>query len=476
MSATHNISVLTPPPAPAAGRRLRWSGVYGAARALAIAQTAGQHQGLTVVVVADTPAADRLSNHLRFFLDQKEAIPILHFPDWETLAYDQFSPHQDIVSERLESLYRLPDTQQGILLVPVATLLTRVPPRQFVDAHSVMLRTGDTLDVVAFRRRLEEAGYRNVGQVLEHGEFAVRGSLLDLFPMGSSHPYRVDMFDDEIDSIRQFDPESQRSEDLVQELRMLPAREFPMHKDAIASFRQRWRARFEGDANRCPIYKDVSQGLAPAGIEYYLALFFDELQDLSDYFPDNALIIESGPIHDAAETFWEQINERHMQYGHDLERPILDPGEIFQAVDVMHASLNARPRIILEDFELDVAQGNSHFATRMPTQLPIDARAAQPLALVKRFVSDFDGRVLFLAESAGRRETLLESFAAHDLRPISVDSWQDFLARSETVCIAIAAVDEGAVLDTPHLALIGEGQLFGQRAMQRRSARQYRFQ
>jgi len=442
--------------------------VYGAARALAIAQVARQHDALTVIVVADSPSADRLGHQLRFFLDANEAIPILHFPDWETLPYDQFSPHQDIISERLETLYRLPQTQRGILIVPVPTLLTLVPPRQFVEAHSVLMHTGDTLDIVAFRRRLQEAGYRNVGQVLEHGEFAVRGSLLDLFPMGSSAPYRVDLFDDEIESIRGFDPDSQRSGTPVEELRLLPAREFPMHKEAISAFRQRWRARFEGDPNRCPIYRDVSQGLAPAGVEYYQALFFDELQCLTDYLPEDALVIESGPIHDAAEAFWQQISERHAQYGHDLERPILDPVEVFQQVGTMHAALNERSRIVLENFELDEGAGNTHFAARTATQLPVDARAAQPLALVKRFIGGFDGRVLFMAESAGRRETLMDSFAAQDLRPVTVESWQEFLASSAAVCITVAAVDEGTVLDKPALALISEGQLFGARAMQRR--------
>jgi transcription-repair coupling factor (superfamily II helicase) len=450
------------------GQRLRWSGLYGAARALVIAQAALQHPGLTVVVVPDSPSADQLGNQLRFFLGTSEAIPVLHFPDWETLPYDQFSPHQDIISERLETLYRLPETQRGILLVPIPTLLTLVPPRQFVEAHSVMMSAGDRLDIGAFRRRLEEAGYRNVGQVLEHGEFAVRGSLLDLFPMGSAAPYRVDLFDDEIETIRQFDPESQRSEAPVEQLRLLPAREFPMHKEAISSFRQRWRARFEGDPNRCPIYRDVSQGLAPAGIEYYLALFFDELQSLTDYLPADALIIESGPLHEAAEAFWLQANERHEQYGHDLERPILAPIDIFQQVGNMHAALNARRRIVLEDFEIDEGLGNTHFAARAPTQLPIDARAEQPLGLVKRFIGEFDGRVLFMAETAGRRETLMESFAAQDLRPATVENWQEFLSSSEAVCITVAAVDSGTVLEDPALALISESQLFGARAMQRR--------
>ncbi len=468
MSAPAAPSPLEPPGAPAPGRRLRWSGLHGSARGLAVAQAARAHAGLTVLVVPDTPAADRSGTELRFFLGGDATHPVLHFPDWETLPYDHFSPHQDIVSERLETLFRLPDTHRGVLVVPVSTLMTRVPPRRFVDGHTVLLETGQRLNVTDFRRRLEEAGYRCVGQVLEHGEFAVRGSLLDLFPMGGHAPYRVDLFDDEIESIRRFDPDTQRSLDATERLRLLPAREFPMHREAVSGFRQRWRARFEGDPNRCPVYRDVSQGIAPAGIEYYLPLFFDELHALTDYLPEDVLIIESDGVHVAAEDFWRRAGERHEQHRHDAHRPLLEPAEMFLQVGELHAALNARRRVTLERHEPEAGGAHSHFATAAPGALPVDARAAEPLGLVKRFVEGFDGRVLFLAESAGRRETLLETLSPHGIRPLPVDGWTGFLESPDPVCITVAPLDEGALIPAAGIALVAESQLFGERAMQRR--------
>jgi transcription-repair coupling factor (superfamily II helicase) len=447
---------------------VRWSGLHGSARGLAVAAAARAHEGLTVLVVADSAHADRAGTELGFFCAGANGLPVLHFPDWETLPYDQFSPHQDIVSERMETLYRLPQTTRALLVVPVSTLMTRIAPQRFVEAHSVMLESGQRLDVAAFRRRLDEAGYRCVGQVLEHGEFAVRGSVLDLFAMGAREPYRLDLFDDEIESIRRFDPETQRSMDAVQRLRLLPAREFPMHDEAVGAFRQRWRARFEGDPKRCPVYRDVSQGLAPAGIEYYLGLFFDELATLPDYFPEDTLVIEGPGVHAAAEAFWERATVRHEQYRHDPERPLLPPEEVFLQAGELHAVLNVHRRVTLEVLDADTGPARMRFATRVPTQIPVDARAAEPLGLVRRFVDGFDGRVLFLAESPGRRETLLETFAAHGLRPSGVPDWPGFLAGGERLAITVAPLDEGAVIDDPAVALVAESQLFGQRAMQRR--------
>ncbi len=464
-------SPLAPALPGAAGQRVRWSGLHGSAQGLAVASAARAHDGLTVLVVPDSPAADRAGAELGFFCSGDDALPVLHFPDWETLPYDQFSPHQDIVSERLQTLYRLPHTRRGVLVVPVSTLMTRVAPRSFVDSHSVMLERGQRLDVTAFRRRLEEAGYRCVGQVMEHGEFAVRGSLLDLFAMGAKTPYRLDLFDDEVESIRAFDPETQRSGDRVEQLRLLPAREYPLHADAVAAFRQRWRATFEGDPNRCPVYRDVSQGLAPAGIEYWLSLFFDDLQTLPDYLPPDALVIEADGVHAAAESFWQRACERFEQYRHDPERPLLAPGRVFLQVGELHAALNRHRRVTVERAEQPRAPGHTRFATRAPTQIPVDARAAEPLALVSRFVDGFDGRVLFMAESAGRRETLLETFAARGLHPHPVSGWQAFLDGDERVAITVAPLEQGAVLETPAVALVAEAQMFGQRAMQRRRRR-----
>jgi transcription-repair coupling factor (superfamily II helicase) len=272
MPETERHSPLDPPLPDRDGQQLTWGHLPQSATALALVQAARRHPGPLVVITPDTPTADRLESALRFFAGD-DGLEVLGLPDWETLPYDLFSPHQDIVSQRLASLYHLPELKAGILLLPVSTLMQRLPPVPYVTGNALLLDCGARLDMDALRRRLADAGYRSVAQVMEHGEFAVRGALLDLFPMGSETPLRIDLFDDEIESIRAFDPETQRSGESLERIRLLPAREFPLTDDGIARFRQAWRVRFEGDPGRCPIYRDVGQGLAPGGLEYYLPLF-----------------------------------------------------------------------------------------------------------------------------------------------------------------------------------------------------------
>ncbi len=449
------------------GDKKRWDGLYGCARALAIAQSVRQYNGLVVLVVADSAAAERFGQELEFFLGSDSDFPVAHFPDWETLPYDAFSPHPFIISQRMETLYRLPTLRRGVLVVPVPTLMTRLAPRQYVDSRALLLSCGDTLDLADFRLRLENAGYHSVGQVMEHGEYATRGALIDLYPMGSHKPYRIDLFDNEIETIRGFDPESQRSLEHLTTLRLLPAREFPLDKDAIRCFRQQWRARFEGDPNQCPIYRDVSQGLPPVGIEYYLGLFFNELHSLSDYLPADTLVIETEEVHETAQTFWAEVNERYAQGSHDPQRPVLPATDVFLQTDQLHSALNAFPQVMLRSFQ-NTAGSAIRYASQAPVQLPIDARASDPLASVKAFVEQLDGRAIFVAESAGRRETLLETFSAHGLMPKVVAHWQDFLDHSADICICAAPLERGARLLDPPIAIISESQLFGERVAQRR--------
>ena len=253
------------PPLPSAPReRLLWGQLYGAGAALAIANAARMRPGLVLALVEDVQSAATLRAELGFFLAGDD-VPLLGFPDWETLPYDVFSPLPELVSERLLTLHRLPAERRGVLIVPVATLTQRLAPPEYVDANSLVLARGDRLDLDATRMRLERAGYQCVSQVLAHGEYAVRGALLDCFPMGSEHPFRIDLFDDEVESIRTFDPDSQRSRDKVEHIRMLPAREFPLTEDAVAAFRQRYRATFEGDPGGSLIYREVSSGRSPGG-------------------------------------------------------------------------------------------------------------------------------------------------------------------------------------------------------------------
>lgn len=280
----------------------------GAALSLAIAEAASNAKRFTLLLTADSQSAERLQEELAFFAPQ---LAVLHFPDWETLPYDIFSPHQDIVSQRIAALYQLPELSHGVLVVPITTALHRLAPKRFLLGSSLVLDVGQKLDVEQMRLRLEAAGYRCVDTVYEHGEFAVRGALIDLFPMGSPLPYRIDLFDDEIETLRTFDPENQRSIDKVESIRLLPAREFPLKKEAVTGFRARFRERFDVDFRRCPIYQDLSTGITPAGIEYYLPLFYEETATLFDYLPEDSQVFSLPGIEQAAEQFWSDVRNRY---------------------------------------------------------------------------------------------------------------------------------------------------------------------
>ena len=446
------------------GGIVRWGQLYGSSYALLLATVAARQQGLVLVVVPDSQTALSLAAELDFFT-RGSMLGTLVFPDWETLPYDVFSPHQDIVSQRLATLYRLPAQRQGILLVPVATLLQRLAPRTYLDSHVVLLSVGERLDQDEFRRRLEAAAYSCVSQVMEHGEFAIRGSLLDLFPMGSAQPYRIDLLDDEVESIRTFDPDSQRSITKVNAIELLPAREFPLTKEAITRFRQGFRNRFAGDPQRCPLYREVSNGSAPGGIEYYLPLFFETTATLFDYLPANTLAISLEGVEEALAAFQEQLLDRYEQRRHDVERPLLPPSQLFLDTDQIRQRLQAYPRIEL--YRQPVADG-VNFATREPPALPFQPRSEQPAGALQAFLEAFPGRVLFTAESAGRRESLLETLGHSGLRVKTFETWQDFLCAGEHLGITIAPLEQGLVLEEPALAVIAEPQLYGERVRQLR--------
>jgi len=449
----------------ASGNKTAWGNLPAAARALAIAEAALQHPGLSLVITRDTAMADRLEQELRFFAPH---LPVASFPDWETLPYDRFSPHQDIISQRLQTLYRLPQVERGILVVPMITLLHRIPPRPFLGGSVLMLEVGQKLDIDSMRQNLDAAGYRCVDTVYEHGDYAVRGALLDLFPTGSRLPYRIDLFDEEIETLRTFDPETQRSIDKVEKIHLLPAREFPLDKSALTGFRARFRERFDVDHRRCPIYQDLSDGLVPPGIEYYLPLFFEELGTLFDYLPDNTQLFSLPGIEDSATQFWVDVRNRYEEHGIDPTRPLLSPAELFLPVEEGFALIKRYPRIICHDTPLPTGAGVANFDCSSPPELPLDNKQERPLQQLERFLEDFQGRSLFVAETAGRREALLELLARIPLKPEPVDSWSAFVD-SDILCgITIAPVDRGLLSNDPAIALIAESQLFGQRVMQRR--------
>ena len=457
------MSVLHLPKLPAASGKQHWGNLPGAALSLAIAEAASSAKRFTLLLTADSQSAERLQEELGFFAPD---LPVLHFPDWETLPYDLFSPHQDIISQRIAALYRLPELQHGVLVVPISTALHRLAPTRFLLGSGLVLDVGQKLNVESMRLRLEAAGYRCVDTVYEHGEFAVRGALVDLFPMGSELPYRIDLFDDEIETLRTFDPDTQRSIEKVESIRLLPAREFPLDKKSVTDFRGRFRERFDVDFRRCPIYQDLSTGITPAGIEYYLPLFFEESATLFDYLPQDTQVFSLPGIEQAAEQFWKDVRNRYEDRRGDIERPLMPPSELFLPVEDCFGRLKNWPRVVVSQEDLEPGVGHTRFNAQSLPDLAIQSKAGEPLAALRRFIENYPGRILFCAESAGRREVLLELLARLKLQPPEVSGWAEFAQGKERLGITIAPLDDGLLLDT--IALIAESPLFGQRVMQRR--------
>ncbi|MCW8128212.1 transcription-repair coupling factor [Microbulbifer halophilus] len=472
---------LSPPDFRNSSDRQFWGQLHGAAASLAILNAARRTPAPTLLVARDSLEAQRLELQLKFFNKPRrdggggEALEIFHFPDWEILPYDTFSPHQDIISDRLATLYHLPRMGAGIVIVPVSTLMHRLPPRDYVAGNALVLREGERFDMDTQRRLLEQAGYHCVDTVYEHGEFAVRGALMDIFPMGSRLPYRIDLFDDEIESLRTFDPETQRTVDKVESIDLLPAREFPLHKAALNEFLANWHEQFDCDPSRVPIYQDISAGIAPAGIEYYLPLFFGgQCASLFDYLPEGSVAMLQGDIQEPLENFWREAGNRYESRRGDLTRPILPPRQILLDIAECNSALKQMPRAIFSEETLPEAQGNHNFATEVPPRLPVDGKSEQPLAALESYLMEYAGRVLFCAESGGRREALLELLTGIRLQPPHFDSWADFLASDEPFGITVSPLDQGLKLEDPALNLIAEPQLFGERVLQQRRRKKAR--
>jgi len=447
-------------------QRRFWTSPHGSSRALLVAEAARTHQGLLVAVTRDTQRASALEDELRVFAGN---LPVLHFPDWETLPYDVFSPHPDIVSQRIATLYQLPNVQRGVLVVPIATLMQRIAPRSHITGAGLVVKKRQKLDLAAEQRRLEAAGYRNVPQVAEPGDFAVRGALIDIFPMGAAEPYRIELFDDEVESIRSFDPETQRSQQQVEYIELLPAREFPLTENAAKDFRTRLRERFPIDVRRCPLYQDMKEGVTPGGIEYYLPMFFEQTATLFDYLADNAVFLLGEGALESAEQFWTQTGERYDQRAHDIERPVLPPAELYLPPELLREQLNKRLRVEV------VESGHEHALpsnTQPAPELPLNRKGEEPGTSLRHFLSSYPGRVLIAADSAGRREALIETLATAGLKPETIDGWQAFLGNDKLrLAITIAGLEQGFALTDPAFTVLTERELFGERVRTERKRR-----
>jgi len=444
--------------------------MYGCSQSLALAILAAKKSNPIAVITEDVHQAQQLQHELNFFVSGKSRI--FELPDWETLPYDIFSPHQDIISQRLTTLYQLSDMQSGdILILPVSTLLQRLPPKSYIKSQVLILTQNQALDLNEFRINLEQNGYQCVSQVMEHGEFAVRGSIIDLYPSGHDLPFRIDLFDTDIDTIRQFDPETQRSLEAIKSIEILPAREFPFNKDAISEFRTRYREKLTGDPTASKIYQEISQAIIPNGIEYYLPLFFDELNTIFDYIPRNTIICSTSELKNSIETFNNDVTERYEQRCHDIERPILKPEILYLKAEECQESIQPFPQIQTQSQKNIPGKNATDLPFSSPVQLISTTKSDTPLTRLANYIKSNKGRILLIAESTGRREMLLEMLHDQKLFPKVFDSWQNFTDSTDHLGVAVATIDRGLNITEPEVSILSEAQVFGERAQQQRRKR-----
>jgi len=456
------------------GKRYSLPQPVGSADSLLIGQLGAREKAagkLTAIVTSDASTAQRLMQELSFFApDLRCAL----FPDWETLPYDTFSPHQDLISERLATLWRIQqknkETGADVIIVPATTALYRLAPPSFLAGYTFEFKVKQKLDEAKLKAQLTLAGYSHVTQVVSPGEYAVRGGLIDLFPMGSLVPYRVDLFDDEIDSIRTFDPDSQRSLYPVPEVRLLPGREFPMDDDARARFRSRWRELLDGDPTKSRIYKDMGNGVATAGIEYYLPLFFEETATVFDYLGLDATVVLHGDLEPAFQRFWQDTKDRYRLVKDAPDRPALPPESLFLSAEQFYARANDYAQLALRA-GVDDVEHNAHF--QKLEEMAVVRGAEDPLTKLKSHIKNTPQRVLILAESDGRRESLLDFLRASGVSPAAFDSLEDFQASPEKLGIATAALSVGFSWLDGDIDFITETELFAAgMAVRRRNKKQ----
>ncbi|WP_158133286.1 transcription-repair coupling factor [Vibrio navarrensis] len=436
----------------------------GASLALSIAELAKAASSHTVLVVPDPQSALKLQAEVEQFY--RESVTV--FPDWETLPYDNFSPHQDIISERIATLFQLPGQTNGITIVPVSTLLQRQSPRDFLLQHTLMVKVGDRYSLEKLRLQLDNSGYRHVDQVFGPGEYASRGSILDLYPMGSHDPYRIDFFDDEIDTIRTFDPENQRSTDAVQEIRLLPAHEFPTTEAAIEDFRIRWRSQF--DARREPesVYMQVSKGTWPAGIEYWQPLFFEQTETLFDYVASDSHFITVGDIDLAMDQFLSDVDYRYEQKKVDPLRPLLPPAQLWLKKDELYARIKPFAQTCLSVAAIEEKAGRSNLPLQALPELAVQQNSKEPLVQLRKFSESFNGKIVFSVESEGRREALTELLQGIKLRPTMSASLDEALQQENRFTLVIGATERGFIHPERGFAFVCESDLLGDRVIQRR--------
>ena len=450
--------------------RVRWGQLYGAAQSLAVAQAAREYSGLLCVVTNSATAADRLERELRFFMSD---LAVSRFSDYETLPYDAFSPPQELVGERLATLSALAHGHADTLVVNSQALMTRLPPPGFIAARSLSIQVGEHLNRESMRERLVSHGYLHVEKVLDPGEFAVRGSLLDVFATGAEHPVRIDLFDEEIESLRLFEPETQLTIGAVEQIRILPAKEFPFDTNAIRGFRQRFRDHIPGEPNRSSVYRDISEAQLPAGIEYYLPLFFDTTSSLVDHLPDNALLVFMEDAAESLDSGWTLVQERYAQVSGDLERPVLTPELAFWSPETLRKQFREPRSIQICAKELPPAGDIPTF--NAGTAHPLSAsQTGEPDPIARWLEPDGSARTLIVTSSPGRREVLTELLSDRGLATFEASSWQDFLSGKQRLNLTVGELEEGLAIPGRQLRIVTAEQLGLDRPRQRSRRRSRR--
>lgn len=449
-----------------------WGQLYGSSLSLALAEYCQKTPGIKLVITPDTLSAMQLVEELKFFFDPNRAFQeLLLFPDWETLPYDQFSPHQDLISQRLYTLSRLQHADNAVIISSVSTLMHRLCPQEFIHQYALLLKQGQKFDLEVFRSQLQQAGYHSVNKVLEHGEFAVRGSIIDIYPMGSKRPFRIELFDNEIESLREFDTETQRTIEKIKEINILPAREFPLNEPSQTLFRRQFRELFSGNPSQCPIYEAISHGQFPSGIEYYLPLFFNKTVSFFDYLPKDSTVCLIEDIQTHGEQFWAEASERYEQRRYDLSRPILSPQACFISAQELLTYANTYQQIRLFH-KPNEKKGALNLNIAKAPSLTIDRKNSEPLHQLRTYCAQANTRYLIVVESAGRREVVLDLLKISGLTPKIQNSWHEFLKDSALINITTGPLIYGCELLESNLVIIVESQLFGEQAIpqQRRSS------
>ncbi|MEL4428958.1 transcription-repair coupling factor [Shewanella mangrovisoli] len=464
------ISALTPPVVKNGTQMQTLSCLAGVGQAVTLASLVRQHKGTTLIVTSDTPTALSIELELNYLL-AKSAIKVRLFPDRETLPYDSFSPHQDLISQRLETLSQITQAEHSVVIVPVTTLMMRLPPKSYLSSNVFVLKKGDKYQLHDVRQQLTDTGYHLVEQVYEHGEFAIRGSILDIFPTGVNMPLRIELFDDEVETIRHFDPETQRSSTPVDAVRLLPAKEFPTDSSAIEGFRQRYRRRFEVIVKEPEsVYQLVSRNLMPAGIENYLPLFFDEVATLFDYLPKDTQLVTLGDIEKSARAHLQEVETRYEDRRVDPLRPLLAPKELYLLIEELFAAFKPLPRYQFIAPQPDAAAGAVQIDASVLPEVSANHKLKQPLIALQEY-AEHAPRMLFSAESEGRREALLELLSKIQLKPALFGHFDEFIQSDASLGLIVSPLSRGCLLGLGKqtaVSIICETELFGHRISQQR--------